>query len=96
MRKNEERLRKGEFNFEMFRKHARPDVEARTDQQAHEFDPGMGQISKLLGDRETDKDIRRIHGIIDSMTVAERRNPKLIDQSRRRRIAAGAGVDAPR
>ncbi len=38
--------------------------------------------------------MKRLGGIIDSMTPAERRNPsKLIDQSRRRRIAAGAGVE---
>ncbi|MGA2033409.1 MAG: signal recognition particle protein, partial [Thermoguttaceae bacterium] len=38
--------------------------------------------------------MRRFVGIIDAMTPAERRNPsKLIDQSRRRRIAAGAGVE---
>jgi signal recognition particle subunit SRP54 len=37
--------------------------------------------------------MKRLFGIIDSMTPAERRNPtKTIDQSRRRRIAAGAGV----
>ncbi len=36
----------------------------------------------------------RLVGIIDSMTPDERRNPsKMIDQSRRRRIAAGAGVE---
>ncbi len=38
--------------------------------------------------------MRRLVGIIDSMTPDERRNPsKVIDQSRRRRIAAGAGVE---
>ena len=38
--------------------------------------------------------MRRLGGIIDSMTPDERRNPsKVIDQSRRRRIAAGAGVE---
>jgi signal recognition particle subunit SRP54 len=38
--------------------------------------------------------MKRLGGIIDSMTPEERRNPKkTIDQSRRRRIAAGAGVE---
>ena len=38
--------------------------------------------------------MKRLFGIIDSMTPAERRTPsKTIDQSRRRRIAAGAGVE---
>jgi signal recognition particle subunit SRP54 len=38
--------------------------------------------------------MRRVSGIIDSMTPAERSNPKLIDNQRRMRIAAGAGVAA--
>lgn len=37
----------------------------------------------------------QVVGIIDSMTAAERRNPKLIDPSRRNRIAKGAGVQVP-
>jgi signal recognition particle subunit SRP54 len=39
-----------------------------------------------------DRDIARIEGIIHSMTAQERRNPKLIDGSRRARIANGSGV----
>ena len=39
-----------------------------------------------------DKDVRRQIAIINSMTKKERRNPGLLDGSRRRRIAAGAGV----
>jgi signal recognition particle subunit SRP54 len=42
---------------------------------------------------DADVEVRRIQGIIDSMTRAERANPELIDISRRRRIAIGAGVD---
>jgi signal recognition particle subunit SRP54 len=39
-----------------------------------------------------DKTIRRIEGIIDSMTPQERSKPEIIKASRKRRIAAGAGV----
>ena len=39
-----------------------------------------------------DKSINRIEGIINSMTPGERRNPALLKASRKRRIAAGAGV----
>jgi signal recognition particle subunit SRP54 len=39
-----------------------------------------------------DKEVRRQIAIINSMTRKERRNPGLLDGSRRRRIAAGAGV----
>ena len=39
-----------------------------------------------------EKDMRRMQGIIHSMTPAERAKPELIKASRKRRIAAGAGV----
>ena len=39
-----------------------------------------------------EKDVRRKEGIINSMTPAERRKPELLKASRKRRIAAGAGV----
>jgi signal recognition particle subunit SRP54 len=55
--------------------------------------PGMGQMGmENLGD-DPDAEIRRFRGIIDSMTPAERRDPALIDFSRRRRIAAGSNAD---
>jgi signal recognition particle subunit SRP54 len=41
---------------------------------------------------QADRQLRRQVAIIDSMTVRERRSPALIDGSRRRRIARGAGV----
>ena len=41
----------------------------------------------------TDEQMRTVGGIIDSMTTEERRNPKIIDNSRRRRIAMGAGAE---
>ena len=47
-----------------------------------------------MDDVDAEQDMKRLFGIIDSMTADERRNPtKVIDQSRRRRIAAGAGVE---
>ena len=56
--------------------------------------PGMGGMQEMLAGNDLDKDVDRLFGIIDSMTPAERRQPsRLIDQSRRRRIAVGAGVD---
>jgi signal recognition particle subunit SRP54 len=55
--------------------------------------PGMSQMSENLSGLDADGEIKRIQGIIDSMTQRERSRPDLIDISRRRRIAAGAGVD---
>ena len=41
---------------------------------------------------KAERDVRRMEGIIRSMTPLERRKPELIKASRKRRIAAGAGV----
>jgi signal recognition particle subunit SRP54 len=41
---------------------------------------------------KAEKDVRRMEGIIHSMTPLERRKPDLLKASRKRRIAAGAGV----
>jgi signal recognition particle subunit SRP54 len=53
--------------------------------------PGMGQMRDQLNSID-DRDLDRIAAIIRSMTPGERQNPKVIDGSRRARIAAGSGV----
>ncbi len=59
----------------------------------------LGPLSKLAGMlpgvKETDVDeneFKRIEAIINSMTIKERKNPEIIDGSRRRRIASGSGT----
>ncbi|MCK6437826.1 signal recognition particle protein [Rivihabitans pingtungensis] len=55
--------------------------------------PGqLGQMAKGLEGMQADKAVGRIEGIINSMTPTERHKPELIKASRKRRIAAGAGV----
>jgi signal recognition particle subunit SRP54 len=52
-----------------------------------------GQLSQKAGAPELgDKAVQRQIAVIDSMTRRERRRPEIVDGSRRRRIAAGAGV----
>ena len=93
MRKQEEQLRKGQFTLDDFRKMLDQTKKLGPLGKVMSLMPGMAQLTKMLGDSDTDGELRRVGGIIDSMTKDERRNPKLIDQSRRRRIAAGAGVE---
>ncbi|TIC80840.1 signal recognition particle protein [Nocardioides sp. GY 10127] len=52
--------------------------------------PGMGQFREQLENFD-EREIDRIQAVIYSMTPAERANPKIIDGSRRKRIAAGCG-----
>ncbi len=52
----------------------------------------FGALAQQAGGQVEDKAIRRIEGIINSMTPTERTKPELIKASRKRRIATGAGV----
>ena len=65
---------------------------------------GMGALMEHLpaklagkapGAKDGDRTLRRLGGIIDSMTPDERRHPDLIKASRKRRIAAGSGTTVP-
>jgi signal recognition particle subunit SRP54 len=56
--------------------------------------PGMGQVTKQLKDMSPpDKEMKRIEAIIRSMTLEERNNPKILNGSRRLRIANGSGTE---
>ncbi|HUZ72245.1 MAG TPA: signal recognition particle protein [Stellaceae bacterium] len=58
--------------------------------------PGVNKIKKQLGEAKLDESLlKRQEAIIGSMTKSERRNPKLLDASRRRRIATGSGTSVP-
>src|SRR5665213_3073213 len=56
--------------------------------------PGVQKMKKQIAESGiTDKSVDRQAAIISSMTKAERRKPDVLQASRKRRIAAGAGVD---
>src|SRR5436189_2607114 len=58
--------------------------------------PGIGKIKKQLDEANIDETIiKRQEAMISSMTKSERRNPKLLNGSRRRRIAVGSGTTVP-
>ncbi len=94
LQRQEERLQKGEFTLDDFRSMMSQMGKLGPLGKIMGMIPGMGQVQKMMGDVDHEKDFRRLRGIIDSMTADERRNPsRIVDQSRRRRIAAGAGVE---
>ena len=58
--------------------------------------PGVAKIKKQMAGANIDEGIiKRQEAIIGSMTRAERKNPKLLNGSRRRRIATGSGTSVP-
>lgn len=94
MAKQEARLRKGEFTLDDFKKMLGQTKKLGPINKILSMLPGMGGMAEMLGDIDAEQDMRQLVGVIDAMTPDERRNPsKVIDQSRRRRIAAGAGVE---
>jgi signal recognition particle subunit SRP54 len=61
-----------------------------------DFLPGMGKVKEHLAKTQTDnRFIKRQIAIVKSMTPKERKNVGLLNASRKRRIASGAGVDIP-
>jgi signal recognition particle subunit SRP54 len=56
--------------------------------------PGMGQLKKQLKNMTPpDEEMKKIEAIIRSMTIKERQNPKILNGSRRARIAKGSGTE---
>ena len=54
--------------------------------------PGFGQLKQLKNAKVDERELDRIEAIVTSMTLEERRNPQIINGSRRKRIAAGSGT----
>lgn len=63
-------------------------ISSMLDKLPVQFAQAAGQVN----DQDVDKQVRRLEGIINSMTPAERARPELIKASRKRRIATGSGV----
>jgi signal recognition particle subunit SRP54 len=55
--------------------------------------PGMNRLRDQIDQQEVEKRIKRVEAIINSMTTAERHNPKVLNASRKKRIALGSGVE---
>ncbi len=85
-------LRKGRFDMEDLLQQIRQLRKMGPLDKVIEMIPGANRL-KGLADTEVDQDrIKRIEAVILSMTPEERRNPKIIKGSRRRRIAKGSGT----
>jgi signal recognition particle subunit SRP54 len=87
-----ERMLAGEFNLEDFLEQLSEVKKLGPLSQLLEMIPGMAKASQTLSPDLTDRQLRRIEAIISSMTRSERRNPRLLNASRKRRIAQGSGT----
>ncbi|MHC4388075.1 MAG: signal recognition particle protein, partial [Planctomycetota bacterium] len=88
--KMQQKMAKGSFGFDDFLKQMQAVKKMGGMKDLLKMMPGMGS---QLGDLDIDDgEVQRMEGIVHSMTAQERREPDIIDSSRRRRIAAGAAV----
>ncbi len=55
--------------------------------------PGMGNVSQMMEQANMGKQFKQMDAIISSMTPAERRDPEMLNGSRKRRITLGSGTD---
>ena len=90
--KMQEKMSKGELTFDDFLKQMQSMKKMGGVKDLMKLVPGMG--GAMAGMDIDDKEITRIEAIVHSMTKEERRDPDIIDGSRRRRIARGSGTDA--
>src|SRR4029079_19155847 len=91
--RQQEKLAKGKFDLTDFRQQIVQMKKMGSVKDLMGKIPGFGQMASNLDAIDADLEVKRIQGIIDSMTPTERQNPHSIDIPRRRRIASGAGVD---
>jgi len=93
--KMEEKLRTASFDLEDFRQQLREIKKMGPLDQLLEMIPGLGQATRKLPTDLTERQMKRVEAIINSMTNEERHNPHLLNGSRKRRIAQGSGTSVP-
>ena len=88
------KIKKGEFNFNDFLDQLEMMKKMGSMKSIIGMIPGMGAMANQLKDldMENSTEIKRIKALISSMTKKERENPSLLNLSRKRRIAKGAGL----
>lgn len=92
--KQAERLLRGEFSLEDWLEQMRQMRKMGPLSQMFEMLPGqLGQVARSVDPREVEQNLKQAEAIVCSMTLQERRNPDILNASRRRRIARGSGTD---
>ena len=89
-----QKLKKAQFDFEDYLESMKQMKKMGGLANIMSMMPGLsGAKMKDIDSEESEKKMAQIESIIYSMTIKERRNPDILNPSRKRRIAKGAGVD---
>jgi signal recognition particle subunit SRP54 len=91
-RRMAEKIQEAEFDLEDFLEQLRQVRKMGPVTQVLEMMPGMGKVAGAMDPKEAERQLRRVEAIILSMTPEERRNPRILNASRKRRIARGSGT----
>lgn len=88
------KLLKNQFTLEDFLKQLHQVKRMGSIGQILDMIPGMGRLRQQVNidNEEAQQQLKKVEAIIYSMTPAERRHPKLLNASRKRRVAAGSGT----
>jgi len=91
--KMEQALRRDGFTLEQFRDQLKMVKKMGSMESMLQLIPGAGKALKKAGSMQLpDKELKKVEAIINSMTTRERRNHKILNGSRRLRIAKGSGT----
>jgi signal recognition particle subunit SRP54 len=91
--KLQEKLKKNDFSLADFKNQLQQIKKMGSLESIMGLIPGMGKMMKQMqGAQPSEKELKRIEAIIDSMTQGERNNHSIINGSRRLRIAKGSGT----
>jgi len=88
------KIKKGKFNFNDFLEQMESMKKLGSMKSIMGMIPGMGAMAKQIGDMdlENSEEMKQIKALINSMTPKERENPDLLNNTRKRRLAKGAGL----
>jgi len=87
------KLSKGQFNYDDFMEQMNQLQKLGGIASILKLLPGMNKAMQGIDLEDSEKKMKQVKSIIQSMTFKERANPKLMNPSRKKRIAQGAGVD---
>ncbi|WP_294955007.1 signal recognition particle protein [Sulfurovum sp.] len=90
-----QKIKKGQFNFNDFLDQMEQMKKLGSMKSIMGMIPGMGNMAKQIGDMdlENSEEIKMIKAMVSSMTPKERENPDLLNNTRKRRLAKGAGLE---
>jgi signal recognition particle subunit SRP54 len=86
------KLLEGNFNLEDFLEQLQQVKKLGPLNKVLDMIPGMGDITKSIDQEDIEDRLKRTQAMINSMTKLERRNPKVLNGSRKRRVARGSGT----